>query len=557
MSYYAPVSSAFEIYTSGNSANSIKGKIFTNIVEDAKGDIWISGDNGLNRFNTTTRQFTSYSTQSKTGRLSGVDLLGMGIDSNKLWIGAWRQGIDVMDINNEKVIKHFTEGPGIHDLKSNRIMSIYPDADGRIIWVGTTQGICKYNKLTRQFTTANNFPQLTPYNAIAQAADGTIWALCHGLFFYNAKQKLQGQLKITVRGEDILPTGINSALIIARDGNLWLGTGNGLIQVNAKNTNVRIFTTRNGLPSNIVTGLVEDDDGGLWVTTAGGVVFFDPRTQTVTNYQQIKEFSGGQFSYIGSYKARNGYVYIGTQSGLIRINPRLIQQAGFTPPLYITGISVQNKRLYINKKGILKQSTLVTDDITFTYDQSSFDIDFAALTYASLEGVQYAYKMEGLDKDWHYIKGRDNVSFTGLPPGNYTFKVKSTSSNGMWQQNERALRITILGPFYTTIWAYLIYILVLVILILLSFRYYKKRLAQKQKRTTLLYEIQKEKEIYASKTEFFTHVIHEIRAPVTLLKAPLEMAKYDSRDLPRTQKYLTIMEEGVQRAIQLINQLLT
>lgn len=558
VSYYAPLSNAFEVYMPGNEPNTIKGKIFTNIVEDNRGDIWIAGDNGLNRFNASTRQFSSFSTRSKTGRLSGIDILGLAADSNRLWIGAWRQGIDVMDVDREEMIHHFTEGQGKYHLKSSRFMSICADTDGRTVWVGTTDGIFRYDKRSREFTATSHFQQVTPYNAIVQAPDGTIWALCHGLFFYNARQQLKGQLKVIVKGEDILPTGINSALMIAKDGTLWLGTGNGLIHVNPQKSGARIYTARHGLPSSIVTGLAEDNSGGMWVTTAGGVVFFNPRTETVTNYQPIKGFSGSQFSYVTSYRAKNGDIYIGTQGGLIRVKPSLIQQAGFTPPLHITAISMQNRPLAIDAvNGPLKKSAPLTETITFSYKQSAFDISFAALTYAAPEGIQYAYRMDGLDKNWHYIKDRDNLSFTGLPPGKYTFTVKSTNSHGIWQHNERTLRITILGPFYTTIWAYLLYTLLLALMVFWLFRYYKSRLAEKQKRATLLYEIQKEKEIYASKTAFFTHVIHEIRAPVTLLKAPLEMAKNDSRDLPRTQKYLTIMEEGVQRTIQLINQLLT
>ncbi|MGN7787066.1 ligand-binding sensor domain-containing protein [Niabella sp. 22666] len=559
ISYYAPVSSAFEIYMPAmGAANSISGKTFTNITEDPGGNIWIAGDNGLNKFNTATRQFVTYSPQSKKGRLSGPDLLGLACDGNRLWIGAWRYGIDVMDVDRETITARFTEGPGKSGLKSNRIMSIYPDADSQTVWIGATDGMSRYNKRTGAFTTATSFPQLTPYNAIAQSADGTVWGLCHGLFFYNARKNLKGELKVMVDGENILPTGINSALLIAKDGSFWLGTGNGLIHVNPKNTRVHIYTTRHGLPSNIVTGIAEDNDRGLWVTTTGGVVFFNPGSQTVTNYRQIKGFFGSQFSYVTSYKARNGDIYIATQGSLIRVKPGMIRQANFTPPVYITSISMQNKPLAIDKEnGPLKRSATITEAINFSYRQSSFDINFAALTYAAPEGVRYAYMMEGLDNDWHYIKSRDNVSFTGLPPGNYVFKVKSTNSRGIWQQNERKLKIRIDGPFYTTTWAYLLYTLSLALLVLLAFRIYKNRLAEKQKRMTMLYEIEKEKEIYASKTEFFTHVIHEIRAPVTLLKAPLEMAKNDSKDLPRTQKYLTIMEEGVQRAIQLINQLLT
>lgn len=214
-----------------------------------------------------------------------------------------------------------------------------------------------------------------------------------------------------VQGENILPTSINSALVISKNGGFWLGTGNGLIGVNPRTGQVRIYSTRHGLPSDIVTGIAEDNEGGLWVTTAGGVVFFNPENRAVTSYHQMKGYSGSQFSYVTSYKARNGDIYIATQGSLIRVKPALIRQANFTPPVCITGISMQNKPLAIDKEnGPLKRSATMTEAISFSYRQSSFDINFAALTYAAPEGVQYAYMMEGLDKNWHYIK-KDNVSF--------------------------------------------------------------------------------------------------------------------------------------------------
>ncbi|MEE6187117.1 ligand-binding sensor domain-containing protein [Niabella digestorum] len=559
VSYYPPVSNAFEVYTANlHSSHGLWGKNFTNITEDDQGHIWIASAKGLNRFDPHTRRFEYFSQTPHQGAFSGEDLLGMVYDQGKLWLGVWLYGLQALDTRSKNIVEHYTAGTGTNDLKSNRIMSLHVDLNGKTIWVGTADGIFQFDKGTKRFTRSDHFPQQTPYNVITQTPDGTVWGLTHGLFFYNEKQNLKGEVKVMVDGKNILPTSINSALLVSRDGTIWLGTGNGLININIHTKKTYIYTSKHGLPSDIVTAIAEDNYGKLWVTTAAGIVMLDPATMALSRFEQIKEFSAGQFAYASSYKARNGDIYIATHGGIIRVNPDNIKTSTYKPPLYITEITMLNIPLTINpNKGPLKQSASLTHSITFTHKQSSFEIDFAALSYAAPDGIQYAYKMEGLDNNWYYIKDKRNVSFIAIKPGKYTFKVKATDNRGIWQDNERVLHITILNPFYATTWAYLTYVVLFFLLTYTSLKYYKRNLAERQKRNKLLYEIQREKEIYASKTEFFTHVIHEIKAPITLLKAPLEMAKIDTEDRPRTQKYLNIMEEGVQRSLNLINELLT
>lgn len=557
VSYYASANAAFQVYFPGLEGT-IRGSNITTITEDPAGNIWMAGDNGLNKFDPLSRKFTGFAPLENKRKITGSDLLGLMCDSDRLWLGVFRYGIDVLDVRKEKVVQRFAAGPGMYDLKSNRIMCIYQMAGKDVIWVGTADGIFRYDKRTSQFTMPAYFPQKTPYNCIFETPDGTVWGLSDRLYYYNPEKKIHGGLQVIVNGTDILPTSINSSAIIARDGTLWLGTGNGLIHISLQTKKARIYTIADGLPANIVSGVVEDNTGGLWLTTTGGVVFLNPRTNTITSYPQTRGLTGGQFSYVSSYKSKNGRIYIGVQGGVICINPGLLQQDKFVPPVYITGIAVFNTPLAINEKdGPLKRSAVLTDAITLTHRQTSFSINFAALSYAAPGSLRYEYKLEGIDKDWHLVENSDPlVNFTGLPPGSYVFKVRSGGGDGLWQKNEKRLYIKILNPFYKTGVAYGIYLLLFAGLLYWWLRNYKRRLSDKQKRTTQLYELNKEKELYATKTAFFTEVIHELRTPVTLLKAPLEMAMADSRELPRTQRYLTIMEENMQRLSTLINQLL-
>ncbi len=161
-----------------------------------------------------------------------------------------------------------------------------------------------------------------------------------------------------------------------------------------------------------------------------------------------------------------------------------------------------------------------------------------------------------MDRRWHYIGNNSQINFTGLPPGNYVLKLAQTQGRNIITESIKTLKINILYPFYRTNLAYVIYVLSLVGLVLVIINDYKRKLTEKQKRESEMFAIQKEKELYAFKSELFTDIIHELRSPVTLLQAPLEMAMKDSRDLPRTQKYLSIMSENVKRLSKLISELL-
>ena len=232
-------------------------------------------------------------------------------------------------------------------------------------------------------------------------------------------------------------------------------------------------------------------------------------------------------------------------------------RARFTPPVYITGIQIDNKDVLIAKEGSpLQKSITETSNITFQHNQSTFSIDFAALSYTAPEMSEYAYKMEGLDMDWTYLKRNRKVYFTELAPGSYTFKVKAAAGNGVWNNQERELQIEILPPMWRSKWAYGLYAILAFALILLGVRNYHNRVEEKNRRKIELLEIKKETEIFEAKIDFFTNVAHEIKTPLTLIKGPLEKVMRKAAGIPEIQDSLRIMERNTGRLIDLTNQLL-
>ncbi len=250
-------------------------------------------------------------------------------------------------------------------------------------------------------------------------------------------------------------------------------------------------------------------------------------------------------------------MYFGSVKGLISFNPDEFTQNRFMPPVYITGFQVNNKELGINEQGssfpilCYKQTAL-----HYPHTASTFSIDFAALSYTAPERTEYMYKMEGLDKDWTYLKANRKVYFTGLASGTYRFIVKAANSTGQWNSQPAQLQIRILPPFWASSWAYLLYALLLTGIILYIIRNYHRRTEEKNKRKIELLEHEKEKELYQAKIEFFTNVAHEIKTPLTLIKGPLEKVIRKADDLPDLRNSLQIMERNTDRLIDLTNQLL-
>ena len=239
---------------------------------------------------------------------------------------------------------------------------------------------------------------------------------------------------------------------------------------------------------------------------------------------------------------------------MIAFNPRDFKEDVYSPSVCITRIDVQDDRIGAPKYNVNR--ILESGELKLPHNRSTFTLSYVALSYTSPDAIQYAYRLDGSDKDWIYIKQNKDVTFANLSPGDYVFRVKSTNSSGVWQDNETTLRITVTPPFWATGWAYLIYFLTVCLLIVLWYYYKKAKLEEKHRINREIFETKKEKELYDAKIQFFTFITHEIRTPLTLIKAPLEKILRSGDGTPATQENLRIIEKNTGRLLDLSNQLL-
>ena len=239
---------------------------------------------------------------------------------------------------------------------------------------------------------------------------------------------------------------------------------------------------------------------------------------------------------------------------MIAFNPRDFKEDLYSPSVCITPIDVQEDRIGAPKYNV--NQIMKNGELKLPHNRSTFTLSYVALSYTSPDAIQYAYRLEGSDKDWIYMKQNKDVTFANLSPGDYVFRVKSTNSSGVWQDNETTLRITVTPPFWATGWALLIYFTILCLLIVLWYNYKKAKLEEKHRINREIFESKKEKELYNAKIQFFTFITHEIRTPHTLIKAPLEKILRSGDGTPATQENLRIIEKNTGRLLDLSNQLL-
>jgi signal transduction histidine kinase/ligand-binding sensor domain-containing protein/AraC-like DNA-binding protein len=504
-----------------------------NIVSDLKeydGMIWVATLNGWEKFNPKTEQFIPVSFGKNY--LVGIDDIG------DQWLNTYQGGIYKRD--NHGIITHFYN-PSPSD-PPIWVSCIYKSPEG-IAWIGTSNsGLYFIDPVSNRFTL---FKKLKVYiNFVYEDSFGSLWigTVMGGLLCYNRdRNKLKEYISDpkypkSISGNTILDVHMD------KKGFLWFGTNIGLNKYDRSTDKFTYFTERNGLPSNAVFTILEDDHGFFWLSTRKGISKFDPETNSFRNYDVSYGLPNNGFSDIRGCKTENGEMYFGG-NGLIRFHPDSISQNHYIPPVEITSFRKFDKPAAFGK------------EIHLPYSDNFLSFEFVALSFVSSERNQYAYKMEGLDKDWVYSGTRRFASYPNLEPGVYTFKVKGSNNDGVWNEKGAFIKIIISPPWWRTWLAYLSYF-GLIAFALYGLRRYELNRISLKNRVRLNEIILKEKEeTEKMKSRFFANISHEFRTPLTLIQGPVEniiSTSYDEKIL----KDARLIKRNSSRLLQLINQLL-
>ena len=265
-------------------------------------------------------------------------------------------------------------------------------------------------------------------------------------------------------------------------GGCGIGTGNGLnVYVDEENT-FRNFTKSNGLSSSSIMSILEDNEGNLWLGTTRGISKGQIKetngelTLSFTNYDKKDGLQGDFFKIETALNSSDGTFYFGGNNGFNKFNPNLIVSNPNLSKVEFTDLKIFNKTVEIGdqENGILKRHISFTEEINLTYKHKVITIDFIAVNYTRPEKNEYAYMMEGFDDDWIFNGNQRSATFTSLPPGSYTFRVKASNNDGVWNEKDTSIIINVAPPWWETMWFRSLVIIILALIGVLIVRYRQK-----------------------------------------------------------------------------------
>ena len=295
--------------------------------------------------------------------------------------------------------------------------------------------------------------------------------------------------------------------------------------------------------------MAADNKNNLWIASESGLCKFELKEHNFENYLKQELGSEINFEESTATSGSDGTLYFGSNRGIVSFKTDNISKSANVPPIFLARLKVMNEEILPSENGILKKSLNEIESISLSHRQNTINIKFATLDMSFPDNVRYAFKLEGFDKEWNYVDWQRSATYTNLPKGNYVFRVKSTNGAGIWVDNERDLRITVRPSFWETPWAYLLFVIGFLTMLLIGtyilFIIYR-----------LKHEVSVEQKLTDMKLRFFTNISHELRTPLTLIDGPVNFILRRSDLDNEVRESLKVVERNTQRMLRLVNQIL-
>lgn len=575
-----------------NNNSTISSDFITALFKDEEENLWIgSWGSGLNKLtspNIASGKFSRYSFPASSSETNSLDFISsiLNHSENKMWIGTLG-GLILYDRKTGQYEPFEAKNP---EIKISQVGYLEYDTENNL-WIGTITGLYKVVK-----------------NKEKVEAKG-----CEVEFYHNIKGD-----KTSIRGDYVISIHCDKKRRMwfgtyGNGLNLFIDP-----KKSGEKGSFTSFTEADGLSNNVVYSILEDNAGNLWLSTDNGLSKFNPETKTFKNYYKTDGLQSNQFYWAANFKNKDGKMYFGTMKGLSAFYPDSIKDINFAPRTIITDFKIYNQSVKVgekyNGKIVLSQSITNSKKIKLSYKSNEFTFEFSALLYNQPENIKYMYKLEGFDKQWVYVNSdRRFASYTNLRGGEYTFMVRAVNDTKNIKEEPYKIKVVIVPPFWETWWFVLIIIILITTSVISFYRYRIYSLKRQTKKLEVLVEqrtakieeqkeklvlqanelkdsnlqLEKRKELIEGQKEqleiqnieilnqrdklielnkkvqianqqqlnFFTHISHEFRTPLTLIIAPTEQILKETTDSTVKSK-MNLIYKNAQRLLHLINQLM-
>lgn len=485
-----------------------------------------------------------------------------------IWVGTKDDGLYRMTPHGREYrFKHFMPDPDNRfSINSDIVYWIEEDTHGRLWFASYGEGLMMLENSDSEtfITLRNSFPRFPIYQAMKMRCliqydeNHMIASTVEGLVVFNPNESpetMNFRMVQKIPG-DLNSPGNNDIIHMMRDseGNIWLSTyGGGLNKLTYFNEDgvprFNIYSTEHGLASNITFAATEDKNGNIWVATENGISMFDVLLGRFNNLSNYDGIPPAIFSETTALTDSKGLVYFGSTENIFVLDPNKQVPRVQNFKLIFTNLEIRNKEVNVDKGSPLTSSISGAVKITLPHDYSIFRIEYASLNFEMQPRLSYMYRLEGFDKDWTLAKDTRSASYSNVPHGSYTLRVRTFADDDLRVVEEKSIDITILPPWWKSTLAYILYFVAGIIIFYVGIRILLTVMKLRNK-------VRVEQEMTELKLQFFTNISHELRTPLTLILGGVDDVRKNEKLSGKGNSSITLAYKNSRRMLNLINQLL-
>ncbi|MBD1262182.1 response regulator [Maribacter polysiphoniae] len=556
LSYYDVNLEKFNSFTNFQIPENINIDVVRSIAVDASGFIWIgTSGKGLTQYQPQSNSWRTFRKDDPNGNsLLSDRIISLHADgTGDLWIGTQGGGLSILD--KKGTITNYIENMEIR-VEAINIWDIFKDGHGRF-WLGTgEEGLVQFDKrrgIMAKYDTILNKDKgmaLKNIRVITEDGDGNLWlgTDADGIAKFDINE---GRFSMFQHDSIANSLSINSikSLYYAPNNVLWIGTyGAGLDVYDIATNTFYNYDQHDGLANNVVYGILPDKRGGLWLSSNKGITKFTPgrnlaSAPTIINYTNYdglaSEFNTGAY-----FSGPDGQLYFGGLEGFYWFKPDEIRKNTISPKTTITELNVVGKPRKIQSGLRLK------------YNENTVTFKFSSMQYSLPHKNLYKYRLVDYENNWVEAGNTNFVRYTQLPPGAYSFEVKSSNYDGYWNDTPEVFHFTISPPWYFNSWSKSFYALLLLCLGFAIYNYLKWRLKMQFDLRQKEAEALRFKRLNQLKSKLYTDISHEFKTPLTLIAGPID-AKLGAGGLTDTDYAIfATIKRNTKRLVNLVDQLL-
>lgn len=548
------------------------------IFQDRDGNIWVGNKDKIIRVYDENLQYIGNLTSQGKIIPNSTHELGIAYSfvqdhTGTIWIGTKGNGLIAAIPGGQprsfRLQQYTANADNIYSLSGNSVYSLHEDSQQRL-WIATFEGGVNYldlksrignSKFINYRNRLKNYPIGRCYRTrcVTSDSEGNIWIgsttgllMCNGHFDEPERIKFRQFTRIPLDVNSLSNNDVH-CIFFTHNKDMYISTFGGgfnkLLSLDERQAKFQSYTMKDGLSSDILLSIEEDKEGNLWFATEEELCKFTPATGSIENYPSKVFPQHISFNEGAAMRTQDGQLMFNTVKGILYFSPDSISTNKYAPPIIFTNFQQAEQTVTPREGGILTAHIDDTQLIKLPHNRNSFSIQFAALDMRYPNSISYAYQLEGFEKNWNYIGNQRTATYTNLPKGTYTLKVKSTNSDGVWVENTRAMKFIVLPSFWETPWAYLLYVLIIA-LVIFAASYILFTIFRLKHKVTV------EQQISDIKLRFFTNISHELRTPLTLIAGPIEQVLLNGHLNHEEKEQLTLVERNTSRMLRLVNQIL-